>query len=61
MVGKETFNLSLHLLINLTFLSRVFIYLDNTFYTFNWTAYLMLKYLPNIFSSQAIITFVIQW
>lgn len=60
-VGKETFNVTLHLLINLTFLSRIFIYLDSTWYQFNWTSYLMVKYLPNIFSSQAIITFVVQW
>jgi hypothetical protein len=60
-IGKETFNLPLHLLINMTFLSRVFIYLDNTALTFNWTTYIMLNYLPNIFQSMAIITFVVQW
>jgi hypothetical protein len=50
-VGKESFNLFLHMLINLTFLSRAIIYLDNTLFQFNWTAYLVVKYLPNIFSS----------
>jgi len=58
---NRKFNLSIHILIILTLITRTFYFLDNTIGTYSYTAFLFLGYLPNTFYALAIASFIVNW